>query len=65
MRLCGIADGRLLGNRVLSDGGDVADPGSALSSFWDTQHNRHVRLLHERHYNGVHRWLDPRHRYRT
>lgn len=65
MRLRGVADGGLLGGRDLSHGGDLSDPGGALSRLGDTQHGGHVRLLHERHHNGIHRRSGPRRRHRA
>lgn len=65
MCLCGVANGRLLGDRLLSDGDNVADPGGDVPGSRYTQYGGYVRLLHERHYNGIHRRSDPRHRYRA
>lgn len=65
MRLCGVAHGRLLGNRVLSHGGDVPNSSGALPVFRHTQHDGDLHLLHERHHTGIHRRSDPRRCHRT
>lgn len=65
MQLHRIADGRLLGDGMHADRDHVADPGGAIPAVRHPQHSGSVRLLHERHYHGLYRRPDPRHRYRT
>lgn len=63
--LRGVADGRLLGVRVLSHGGDIPASDSAFPGSRDTQYTGNLYLLHERHHNGVYRRIDTRRRDRA
>lgn len=65
MCICGVADGWLLGDRLLPDGGNIADPGGDVPGSRYTQYGRYVHLLHERHHNGIHRRSNPCHCYRA
>lgn len=63
MRVCSVADGRLLGDRLLSYGSNIAATGGDVSDVGHTEYSGCLRLLHERHYNGVHRRFGPCNRY--
>lgn len=65
MRVRGANNGRLLGDRRFSHGGDSLDPGCDVSCLGYTRYGRHMCLLHERHHNGLHWWSDPRYRHRA
>ena len=65
MRVCGANDGWLLDHRMFSYGDYVASPSGVVPSVWNTKHNGHCQLLHERYYNGFHRRSGSRDNYRA
>jgi len=65
VRVCSVADGRLLGDRLLSYGGNSVVTGGDVPVVGHTEHGGYGGLLHERHHHGLHRRPNSRHRYRA
>lgn len=63
MRLHCAVNGRLLDDGVFADRDHIDDTGGIVSGIWGSKQPGDMRLLHERHDNGVYQRSDPGHRH--